>query len=269
MKFLFGQPYAFERLLAVRVSLCFLVMLLLLLGPYDSFYVDTAPWLYSGPLPNLGSHFCTLKGSVLLLAGLFALGRFEKLTGPLFALFFLLFNYYITCFHTTYWITNTHLNFFAIALAISPFLDKSSQKAKELASFLLAFMILYVATLYLQAGVSKCIWGRLEWFTTGNRVWTETLLLGTNFGKWLTQWPILFQAMGIATAFIELVVPFLFFFSRTAKAASLMAISFHLGTFLVMGISFWFLWALFPALFFHLRVFDRFSKGASLVKFYL
>lgn len=120
-----------------------------------------------------------------------------------------------------------------------------------MASFLLAFMITYIACLYLQAGVSKCLWGGMDWFTTGKRVWTETCLLGTPFGKWLTQWPLLFQFMSAGTAVVELAVPFLFFFNKTRAVAGLIAILFHLGTFLVMGISFWFLWALYPALLFY------------------
>jgi hypothetical protein len=256
MNFLFHQSHPFERLSAVRFCLGLIVAILLILGPYDSFYADTAPWLFQAQppcswFPNLGFHFWTLKYATILLSLVFAFGRWPKVTAPLFALTFLAFNFYITCFHTTYWITNTHLNFFTLGLAIVPFLDPNKASCKELASFILAFMITYIATLYLQAGVSKYQWGGLEWFITGKRVLTETTLLGTPFGKWLTQWPALFQLMSLSTAPFELGVPFLFFFEKTRPYAALIAILFHCATFAVLGISFWFLWGLYPALFFY------------------
>lgn len=252
MDFLFHQSDPFERLAALRVSLGLIVATLLILGPYDSFYVDTAPWLFEAQapfawFPNLGAHFWTLKAATILLSLAVAANLWPKVTCPLFALSFLAFNFYITCFHTTYWITNTHLNFFALALACVPFLKPAS---KEMASFILAFMITYVATLYLQAGVSKCLCGGLEWFTSGKRVFFETLLLGTPFGKFLTQWPGLFQIMSLATAPFELLLPLLFFTKARSLAAAI-AILFHLTTFAIMGISFWFLWGLYPALFFY------------------
>jgi len=250
--FLFEQINPFERLRYIRISLCSIVILLLLVGPYDSFYLDTAPWLYKAKtpfpwFPNLGSHFWTLKFSVIFFALSFGLGIWKKTTGPLFALLFLFLNYYVTCFGSTYWVTNTHLNFFAIALCFVPQKSKSS---KEFASFLLAFMITYVAFLYFQAGLSKLLWGGLDWFISGQRIWTETILLGTPLGKWLTQWPWIFQVMGIWTGIFELFLPFLFFFEKTQRWCAVAAITFHLGTFTVMGISFWFLWSLYPALFF-------------------
>ncbi len=112
-------------------------------------------------------------------------------------------------------------------------------------------MITYVAVLYLQAGLSKVLLGGWEWFLTGNRIWTETILLGTPIGKWLTQWPSIFRGMGIGTGIFELILPFFFFFERTQAKVASIAIAFHLATFIIMGISFWFLWALYPALFFY------------------
>lgn len=241
--FLFDQQDPFSRLDRVRQSLCALVIILLLLGPYDSFYVDTAPWLYSGNF-NLGFHFWTLKYAVILFALCFGFGFAKRITGPLFALSFFFLNNYITHFGTTYWITNTHLNFFSIALCFTP-----SKKNREFASFLLAFMITYIAMLYFQAGISKLLLGGWSWFFDGKRIWTETLLLGTPFGVWLTQWPWIFRILGLGTALFELFVPFLFFSRKWQKPAAIIAILFHISTFFIMGISFWFLWTLFPALF--------------------
>ena len=253
-QFLFNQPYAVEKLKLVRLCLCLIIITLLILGPYDSFYVDTASWLFKPHFPffwfpNLGIHFWTLKYSVILLGICNILNYQRWITEPLFAITFLLFNFYVSCFSTTYWITNTHLNFFAIALCFEPRKNCAERFAK--ASFILAFMITYIAALYFQAGLSKLIMGGWEWFFEGKRIWTETILLGTPTGKWLTQWPWIFRMMSLGTAIFELVLPFFFFFNNTRKYVAIIAILFHLSTFAIMGISFWFLWALYPALFFY------------------
>lgn len=227
-----------------------MVFMLLLFGPYDGFYVELSPWLYAPQapfswLPNLGDHFWTLKYSVM---GLAVLSLFNsRMASILFAGTFLIFNFYVKSFSTTWWITNTHLNFFAIALCFVP--EKINKKDSECASFLLAFMILYVTALYFQAGVSKLIHGGIGWFFNGHRIWTETLLLGTPFGKWLTQWPQIFTFMSFGTGVFELFVPAFFLIRTKQRYAAFVAILFHAGTFIVMGISFWFLWVLYPALF--------------------
>lgn len=230
-----------------------MVIILLLWGPYDGFYVEMAPCLFQGRFPfswfpNLGVNFWLLKGSVLILASATLFNIYRTWLRPLFALSFLAFNFYVTCFGTSYWITNTHLNIFALLLCLEPF--KVTENQKSMASWIVAFMTTYVAALYFQAGLSKILLGGWEWFWEGKRIWTETLLLGTPFGKWLTQWPLIFRFMGLGTAFFELCVPFLFFSRKTDRIAAVVAIGFHFMTFLVMGISFWFLWALYPALFF-------------------
>ena len=156
----------------------------------------------------------------------------------------------MTCFGTTYWITNTHLNFFTLALCFEP-TGKNTKAQFETASFILAFMIAYIAALYFQAGLSKLLLGGLNWFWEGKRIWTETILLGTPFGKWLTNWPWLFQGMGIGTGVFELILPLFFFFEKTKARCAAIAILFHLSTYIMMGISFWFLWTLYPAIFFY------------------
>jgi hypothetical protein len=252
-RFLFDQPNPFERLKQTQVALSLMVFLLLLLGPYDDFYVEMAPWLYSPQMPfawfpRLDAHFWTLKYSVMVLALLSTMKL--RIAQILFAICFLLFNFYIKSFGTTWWITNTHLNFFAIALCLTP-RNSKKKSSQEFASFLIAFMTLYIAILYFQAGLSKLIHGGLGWFLDGERIRTETILLGTSFGKWLTQWPRLFNGAAFGTGLFELLLPPFFLLRNTQRFAALIAIGFHLSTFLVMGISFWFLWFLYPTLFFN------------------
>lgn len=126
----------------------------------------------------------------------------------------------------------------------------------ERASYILAFMMTYIAVLYFQAGLSKLLLGGWQWFLEGERIRAETLILGTPFGKWLLQWPFVFRLLGLGTGIFELVLPFLFFFQKTRCWAACCAIAFHLGTFAVMGISFWFLWTLYPAIF----LYEKFKR---------
>jgi hypothetical protein len=65
----------------------------------------------------------------------------------------------------------------------------------------------------------------------------------------LTQWPIIFQVFGVLTAGSQFGVFFLFLIRLFSLLIPLAAFGFHLGTFFIMGISFWSLWALFPALY--------------------
>lgn len=270
--FLMCQENALRRLCLVRIFLGIVVFVLLAFGPYTEFYVKSASILYhpstcwSAFIPGMGEAFLIIKWIALGASVCVALGLFCPYSTGILAISFGLINCYISNFSTDYWINNSHLNFFLIALVFcradahySIRLHNSNKReipeddsAVKYASMALAFMIAYVAVLYLQSGVSKILHGGLEWFTTGQTLYVHTLMTGTPIGHYLTKYPILFQAMTLFTAMFEL-GSFPFFIStRYAKWAAAAAIMFHVGTCLVMGITFWFLWALYPPLFFML-----------------
>jgi hypothetical protein len=215
------------------------------------------PFLF---FPTLGEGFLWLK----ILAygiGFFALiGYRTKLTLPLFTLCYCTLNYYIHCFQEHYCMNQAHLNISLIALSFTPSnsrfsidsfsnAEPTSLLAYEKASFALTFLGGYIALLFFQTGLSKLIYGGSEWFLTGDTLYVETILDGTDFGRYLTHYSWIFPFFGMGVFFFELVFPFFFFLYPYHFIYGVTLLLFHFGTYLVMGISFWFLWPLYIPLF--------------------
>jgi hypothetical protein len=237
-----------------------------LFGPYGDFYAETAGYLYEpGPLlpflPALSPvAFYGLKLAVLALSLAFAAGAFTRLSGPLLALAFFVFNYYVSRFGGAQWSYNVHLNLF---LGVICFAEASrrlgldarrpaaeSPGAEARTAFALGFMQLYVAVMYLQTALSKLIYGGLGWFWRGETIYTNAILLGGERGQFLAGLPGLPRTLGLLTLAFEGCFFFLFVAGVSRRALGAAAILFHLGTFAALGISFWHLWLLYPALFF-------------------
>lgn len=256
--FVFGQPGAADRLSRVRTATAIVVGLLVALGPYGRFYVDTADLLYTPGfpfhLPALGRAYLVLRGLVVLSAVLAAAEMLLPVSTVVLAVAFALLNYYVSRFGTTLWITNTHLNLCLVLVAFAGLVPEHFEQGAPdggvMASYLVAAMQLSVGLIYFQAGLSKAIYGGVRWFTTGQSIYVATLLHGTRFGRSLTRWPWIFRGFGVVTALVEFGFIMALPFPEARRAAVIAAILFHLGTFAVMRISFWFLWTLYPALFF-------------------
>ena len=238
--FLFNQSNVNQRFDFFTTTLALIVIILFTFGPYGDFYAQTSDFLFTCKLLiPFGYNFYYLKYLTIILA-IFVLFIKNRLIIIIFTILLNLLQYYITCFNTSYWITNTHINIFAILVCIS--------YNKKYKSFTLAFAMTYIAMMYFQAGLSKLIHGGLIWFITGKRIWVETILLGTNLGKSLLNYKLVFMPMGWFTFIFECVLAPLLI--NKNKYIIYIALLFHFGTFIIMGISFWFIWLLFPALFF-------------------
>ncbi len=252
--FLFDQPNASQRITLVRISLCCVCFLLMLWGPYDAVYGYASDALFQARFPfpffpNLGSGFLALKAVAMASAVLAAVKPSLRWTWWLFAASYVLLNFYTYCCQPTVSIENQHLNLFVLFLCFANWGRDAVQK-HSVNSFLLALMMTHVVMLYLQAGFSKLCFSGWEWFASGETIYVRTVLEeGTYFGRWLTQWPEVFVAFGIGTALFQFGTFFLFLFRPNTVLVPLGAFGFHMGTYLVMGISFWFLWTLFPALY--------------------
>ena len=264
--FFFNQPMAFIRLGLLRILTVGICLIMLVSGPYDTIYhTQFASIMFKAHFPflifpQLGEGILWLKMFTYGI-GLFALiGYLTKLTLPLFTLSYCALNYYIHCFQDHYCMNQAHLNIFLIILSLSPnakrcsvdsFLrEKPSTLAdQENASFTLTFMGGYVALLFFQTGLSKLIYGGIGWFLSGDTLYVETIFDGTDFGRYLTRFSWVFPIIGISVFFLELIFPFLFFFYRYHVLFGIILLSFHFFTYLIMGISFWFLWPLYIPLF--------------------
>lgn len=268
--FWYAQPRVAARISRVRVAVGVAVAVLAGFGPFGSFFA-TNSWLYEPSgflswLPALGGfELRVLRALVATSALSLALGCFTRWSAGACALGFLVLNGYTSHFTPRLFNYDTHLNFFLFALALVDSnhelaLDRlregavkaASPRSLALGSFALAFMIAYFALLYAQAFLAKLLLGGTAWFTEGEVLLLQVLRGGTPFGRWLLQWPELFPALSLATGVFEGLVPLGFLRGgRAARAAALAALGFHLGVWLVLGISFWHLLIVLPGLFFH------------------
>ncbi|WP_437690989.1 HTTM domain-containing protein [Sorangium sp. So ce176] len=266
-RFLFAQEASLARLAAIRASLGLVILVMVLLGPFDRFFGEMGPLLYAprGLLaftPVLDPEtYWSLRVLVAASALSTLLGLATRVSTVALALSFLVLNYYTAQFTGISWNYDTHLNFFAIALCagrsgargslddLLGWTRPASARDVQQASFLLAFMQLYVALLYFQAGVSKLVASGLVWLTSGVTPYRFTITSGAELGRYLTQWPWIFQVFTALGGLFELAFLPLMLWRRSCRAVALAAMAFHLGMYLVMGISFWHLWVLYPALF--------------------
>ncbi len=261
--FLFGQADAWARLALVRIGLGTIVAVLLAFGPYDRFFVDFADDLYAPLpwLPRLGAGYLALRALAVTSALAFAAGLVTRASNLVAALSFLALNAYVARFAPEPWGYTTHLNFFLFATcavdtgralsldALRRAPRPPTPLERETASFVVAFMQLFVGVLYWQSGVSKLLRVGPEWFLTGRTLWVFTVAEGTDFGRALTRWPWLFRAGTLSAGAFELGFLLLVPFRRAHAALALSALAFHGATLALLGISFWHLSLLVPLLF--------------------
>lgn len=282
-RFWYDQPHVEVRLARVRVAVGLAVVVLATLGPFGSFFSSNA-WLYepSGVcafLPRLGAfELGALRAIVGASALALSLGCYTRWSAGVCAVGFLVLNGYTSHFTPQLFNYDTHLNFFLFALALvdsnhTLALDRrrqrgvnaASPRARALASFALAFMIAYVALLYAQAFVAKLLLGGAAWFTQGEVLSLQVLRGGTPVGRWLLRWPESFPILSFSTGVFEGLAPLGFIRGgRAARAAAFAAVCFHSGVWLVLGISFWHLLIVLPALFFHRAARARDERAARL-----
>jgi len=260
------------RLALVRISLGIVIFLTVVLGVDDLFYLENTTLLYEPKgllyfLPELNSYaYYSLKYVVLISAFFFTIGWFTKTTAIILAITFLIFNYYTSQFSLPAWNYNTHLNFFLFAMCFSicdryfslqKILSKQGNNQEQTTlestrnSNVLAFMQFYVLFLYFQAFTCKLLYcGGLEWFISGRVAFITTIMYEVPLGMMLSQWPEVFAVMTVAVGIIELSAIFIYFLMPQLRTLIvLVLIATHFGMYLILDISFWHLWILFPALF--------------------
>jgi hypothetical protein len=264
--FLFEQPHALARIGILRILVVGICLTMLSLGPYDTAYHTLfAPIMFQPHFPFpffplLGEGFLWLKIAAYA-TGFFALIGYRTIVAlPLFTICYCFLNYYIHCFQEHYCMNQAHLNMALITLCFVPAANRYSIDAfmheqpasltlREKASFALTFIGGFIALLFFQTGLSKLLYGGLGWFLSGDTLYVETIFDGTDFGRFLTRFGWVFSIFGASVGFFELIFPFLFLFHRFHFIFGLIILLFHLGTYLIMGISFWFLWPLYIPLF--------------------
>ncbi|WP_037908087.1 HTTM domain-containing protein [Actinacidiphila yeochonensis] len=270
-----GHADVEPALAVLRAALCCAVVsLLLVCRVFSSFYTD-AGFLYRShpllPKRALGAAgFRRLKLLVLVSSILYGIGFLLPLTGALFCCSFAVLNFYATRFSTDYWITNTHLNIFSFLVyfsgggrghSVDSLFGVPGWHAASVASLSFLVMRLYVVLVYFQAGISKVLAGGSDWFLTGQSLRVAVGIHGTRRGRQLLATPGRRTCAAVATGVFELLAP-VALVSRTVFICFLaIALVFHFATWLTLGISFWFLWILYPGLLLGARWHDGAGPG--------
>ncbi|MFE5732534.1 hypothetical protein ACFQ7A_16710 [Streptomyces sp. NPDC056528] len=195
-----------------------------------------------------------LRGTALVGTALWTAGVRHPVVRAVGAAGFIGTSAYIAHFHPRFWSYNSHLSLFAAVAAAADVREPAdgirSEKAAQLQSLAVASMQLGAATVYSQAGLSKLVHGGREWMTTGSAVKGSLALLGTPAGVGLSRHDRLVRVVAVATVLGETaVLPLLVARWQDRRLIGATAIGFHLLTRRYLGISFWHLWWLHPALF--------------------
>lgn len=167
---------------------------------------------------------------------------------------FIATNAYVAHFHPRFWNYNSHLSLFVAAAAAVDFRPPATgvlpERTAQLQSVALASMQLGAAAVYSQAGLSKIVHGGKEWVTTGRTVKGSLAVLGTPAGAEVSHNDELMRLIALLTVLGEAsFLPLLLARWQNRRLIGAAAIGFHLLTKRYLGISFWHLWWLHPALF--------------------
>ncbi|UQE03527.1 hypothetical protein [Bradyrhizobium japonicum] len=238
----------------VRVSVALTLFVWVSWGPFPDFYPQQEGWLYApsglaAAIPPVGHvGFYLLKLTVLSGCLGMLVRPVARLSTVVTAGAFGWLNGYVSGFGDL-WNYNTHLNIFLICLSLCPTAGarNGSNFTREAASALLFFMRFEVAIVYLQAGLAKLVHGGLLWPTRTPYV---HLILQDRLGAtWLSNMPEVVTLLGYLVIVSELALPILLLAKPTRWFGVTLAVLLHVSFYLGLGISFWHLWVLFPALF--------------------
>jgi hypothetical protein len=224
-------------------------------SPYSDF-VSFAGRLYLEGRANevVGDHFSALRvASIGFALALALLPRLAIVWAPALTLVFGLLNHYCASLTPSLWSYNAHLNLFAAGVALVEVASRARGQAIDLVwvERLFAFAQLYVAVFYFQSGLAKVVHGGMEWLTSGRAAWIFAIEMGTDLGRWMAGYPLLFALGSTVIVVFELLFLPLFLTGRFRRFLLIGATSLHLTIWAVFDISFWHLWLLYPALFLH------------------
>ncbi len=260
----FHQPNVTQRLGLIRISVGVVAFVVLALG-FDTAFTqalagivldrETIPRVVMATVPYLT--WVQVLG--VIAAACFALGILYRLSGGLMVLSLGLLGFVDASLAPEPWAFNTHLLFFALFLICTQSADaysllKPSGPISELhvrnGSAAISVMQLYVAVLYFQTGFSKLLHSGPDWFTSGDTAQFFMARIGTLIGVALANIPTVAVVGSLLTGLFELAFLFVFLiWYRATPVLICVAILFHLSMFVALGIAFWHLWILFPALF--------------------
>ncbi len=125
-----------------------------------------------------------------------------------------------------------------------------NQPIKNFDYFILFFFQIYIVNMFFQSAISKLIVTDFSWFLSGQYIFFHTLLVTNKMSDHLILNPQYYKYLGVLTFIFEFFGILLFIKSR--KLYGLVAIIFHLSTWIVMDINFIFMWPVYLPVFYDL-----------------
>lgn len=261
-RILFRQADAPARITATRVSLGAAALRTLWHLPDGSFFEEHADTVMSEQVRGsrgirLSSRqYDALRFTAMTGMALWTVGVRHPLVRLTAAAGFIATSGYVAQFHPRSWNYNSHLSIFVAVSAAADIRPpvvtggSHSEGTAQLQSVALASMQLGAAAIYSQAGLSKLIHGGREWMSTGRTVRGALVVLGTPEGARVARNERLMRGVAVMTVFGELAfLPVLLARWQDRRLVGIAATVFHAATKRYLGISFWHLWWLYPALF--------------------
>lgn len=220
-----------------RFSVAASAALLLALGVNAGFCRDILPIAnppgFATQLAQLLEWFIWGGCAALILGGI---GVQARWTLPLGALSFAAV-FWVHSFGWPIWNYTSHLLFALVILSVYEWSGRQEDRQK-----ILIYLKVLFAAVYVQAGLSKLIYGGLTWFTSGKTIYVYAQIIGTPLGQGLGENAFLFPAATFLSFIVELILPLLLFIPRFELFALAGLLAFHAGVWMILGISFWHLW---------------------------
>lgn len=113
---------------------------------------------------------------------------------------------------------------------------------KARASFCYRFCELVVVMAYIQSGFNKLRIGGLSWMSQGTTLQIALLRQHKAAGQYLAEFSRLMPALASLSVLLELSFLLYYFAPKLRKSLLFAAVSFHIGTFIFLGIDFFHLW---------------------------
>lgn len=241
-KFLFATDA--ERFIRIFSKVVILYSVLRILKYHWHIYSTLAPYVYHPP----GLFFLPFPSLILIhiLTGLAlaaaALAYQRILYRPaMLTLFFI--NLLFDGWHNGFGFIEVQIHYiwFLGILALCP-LGRKSKPDKELFSFAFRWMELIVVLAYAQSGIAKLMISGFSWAADGTTLQIGLLRQGLVAGEWLANWPTAVHALAWSTLIFEVSFLLYYLIPKYRWVLLTVAISFHLGTWIFMGIDFSHLW---------------------------
>lgn len=113
-----------------------------------------------------------------------------------------------------------------------------SELSGKASSVIYRCLELILVSVYFQSGIAKLLKGGLEWMTEGTTTQFGILRQGLPIGEYIAQYQDIMIALSVLGLLMELAFAFYFALGKNRYILLVVALCFHLGTYILLGINF-------------------------------